>query len=893
MFVGFFVLIARRIFLLALIYYVTGRAGLLLAVPPSYATIFWPPSGFSFGFVYLYGYGVLPGVWIGSFLLNFLTYFNSTAPGDIPVLFINAFCIATGAAASSFVQAYLVRRFVGTSIRLENVGEILRFSFLAGPVGCLVAPLFGPNALVLTHTIPPSSFWFVWMTWYVGDSLGVLVFAPILILIFNAQPITAARKFLVTVPLAIIFATVIMLFFWIRYQDEKSVRENFSHNAEIVQQELSKQFAGYMFELLSLRDFYDSSNFVDHREFHTFSAHAFIRHPGIQAMEWVQYMRQGELEKYVVQAGEMGFPDFSVKELNSEGQLVPAGQRDEYFPVFYTEPDSDNKKVAGFDLGSEPTRKESLMRSLAENAPIATSRIRLIQEREDNVFGFLIVLPVFKKNAEGAPLSAGKDALDGFVVGVYRFPDIVNPVIEPWAKKGIYLRLFDESAPEEESLLYGQQSDGSYLNKDKGALVEEIPFSYAGRDWKMQFYTPSSYILQNVNWSIWYTLGGSLAFIFFTSTLLLVITGQTAVVEKEVNEKTKEVQDKSHFLQTIMDTVPDTVFVKNAKFEIIQGNQAFFNIYAPDMREKLIGSTGLEQFPPRQQDAYTEQDRRALEDGYAETQEDNTDYKGITRTLFTKKVRFENSDGEPFVLGVARDVTKEIEAERELKRSNRELEEFAYVASHDLKAPLRHVSMSAGFLRDQYADKFDDEGREMMNVIASSTERMQKMIDSLLAYSRVGRKDVKMEEVDLGQMLQELQETIGNHLQEKNTTLEIGEMPAVYADKYLLVQLFQNLIENSIKYKKKDQDPLIRISALRREDAWEFSVADNGIGIDPKYADKVFMIFQRLHHNDEYGGVGIGLAICQRIADFHGGKIWLDTSYKDGTKFVFTLPVIR
>ncbi len=219
----------------------------------------------------------------------------------------------------------------------------------------------------------------------------------------------------------------------------------------------------------------------------------------------------------------------------------------------------------------------------------------------------------------------------------------------------------------------------------------------------------------------------------------------------------------------------------------------------------------------------------------------------------------------------------------ELQRSNRELEQFAYVASHDLQEPLRKVASFCQMLESRYADQLDDRARQYIAYAVDGAKRMQGLINDLLAFSRVGQPSADFGPVDLneaaGQAVSELEAAIEN----SDATVTVDPLPVVTGDRTLLIQLFQNLMGNSIKFRRVDAPPVIHIKAERNGFMWEFACEDNGIGIEPNYRDRVFVIFQRLHPRDAYPGTGIGLALCRKIVDFHGGRIWVDDSPSGGT----------
>jgi PAS domain S-box-containing protein len=252
--------------------------------------------------------------------------------------------------------------------------------------------------------------------------------------------------------------------------------------------------------------------------------------------------------------------------------------------------------------------------------------------------------------------------------------------------------------------------------------------------------------------------------------------------------------------------------------------------------------------------------------------------------------------GRERVLGIDRDVTarKRLEQElaaraEELERSNKELEQFAYVASHDLQEPLRIVAGYAELLARRYGGSLDQDADEFIGYMVDGVGRMQRLINDLLHYSRVGTKGKEPVPTDLDRVLDEALGNLGSKIEETEAEVTADRLPTVPADEGQLVQLFQNLIGNAVKF-HGDRRPRVHVGAERRNGEWELSVADNGIGIDADYRDQIFEIFQRLHARDEFEGTGIGLAICRKIVDRHGGRIWVESTPGRGSTFRFTIP---
>jgi signal transduction histidine kinase len=212
----------------------------------------------------------------------------------------------------------------------------------------------------------------------------------------------------------------------------------------------------------------------------------------------------------------------------------------------------------------------------------------------------------------------------------------------------------------------------------------------------------------------------------------------------------------------------------------------------------------------------------------------------------------------------------------ELERSNRELEQFAYVASHDLQEPLRKIASFCQMLESRYGGQLDERARQYISYAVDGAKRMQLLINELLTFSRVGQPGTSRAPVDLNAVANEAIDRLDATITDTDAHVIVDDLPTVSGDATLLAQLFQNLIANSIKFRRMDEPPVIRISAERRDGFWEFACTDNGIGIAPAHAERVFVIFQRLHPRDAYPGTGIGLALCRKIVEFHGGRIWVD-----------------
>jgi signal transduction histidine kinase len=228
----------------------------------------------------------------------------------------------------------------------------------------------------------------------------------------------------------------------------------------------------------------------------------------------------------------------------------------------------------------------------------------------------------------------------------------------------------------------------------------------------------------------------------------------------------------------------------------------------------------------------------------------------------------------------------------ELARSNEELEQFAYVASHDLQEPLRKVTSFCQLLAQRYGGQLDERGEQYIAFAVDGAKRMQGLINDLLAFSRIGRTTDHFEAVDLAECTDIAVRNLSMAVEQEAAEVRVeGVLPTVMGDRSLLVALMQNLVANAVKF-RGEAPPQVTVRAEAGEDDWTVSVSDNGIGVEPRFAERIFVIFQRLHSREAYAGTGIGLAMCRKIVEFHGGRIWLDTGYGPGARFCFSLPKV-
>jgi chemotaxis family two-component system sensor kinase Cph1 len=249
-------------------------------------------------------------------------------------------------------------------------------------------------------------------------------------------------------------------------------------------------------------------------------------------------------------------------------------------------------------------------------------------------------------------------------------------------------------------------------------------------------------------------------------------------------------------------------------------------------------------------------------------------------------------DGDIQCLSALMDITELKTAEEKLRRSNTELEQFAYSASHDMREPLRTIAGFLQLLEKRYRGRLDEKADEYIDFAVESAHRMGKLLDDLLEFSRLEWKPGKMKPINCSVALEKAIYDLGTAIEESGTQITYDPLPTVVADESQITRVFQNLVANAIKFRGKGK-PRIHVSAEEKDNEWVFSVRDEGIGLDPKFAERIFVVFQRLHTKQDYPGTGMGLALCKKIVNLHGGRIWVESELGKGATFYFTLPVME
>lgn len=524
--------VVRRIALLALIYFIFGKLALLLAIPPGYATAVWPSAGIALVFVFLYGPKVAIGAAIGSFFVNFTVSQSSIINLSLEQ-FLPPFFIAIGAALHAIVGARLIEKNINLEKLFEETRNIVGFLLFGGVIACLVSSIIGTGTLLAFKVIPISNFYINWFTWWVGDTIGVILIAPLLLLM-----VTKHRGFSwVAIPSLITISLTIAIYFFVSHIEQNRIERSFRSSVNKLSASIEESFQDYIDIMDYIKYYFENSDHVSRADFQSYTQNILLKTKGIQALEWIPIVKGEKRRDFREKIRREGFSEFYIKEKNELGEIIKASNRNIYYPVNYVEPKKNNELAFGYDLGSNKERLESIKKALQTGVPVATNPIHLIQ-KNDKEKGIIIFNPVKSKES---------NEVIGFVAGVFNIQDIISTTINHHDQDGVEFFMYEgrTSDTEEGTFIYSNTSNSlpellSTWEKSKREMREVKSFAIASKKWTLHFMRSNEYLLANKTWSTWIFLAGGLLFTGLLEIVLLSTTGRESQIAKVVDAKTKE-----------------------------------------------------------------------------------------------------------------------------------------------------------------------------------------------------------------------------------------------------------------------------------------------------------------------------------------------------------------
>ncbi len=687
-------------------------------------------------------------------------------------------------------------------------------------------------------------------------------------------------------------ATTFSAYMLFQYIEEKTILEELRGISLSHIENLKKGLSVNLNILDSLQSFYNASEHVDRDEFSRYVSPLIKKYENIQAIEWVPKVLHNQREAYEFKARKNGFNDYVFTQKDNE-KMIPADERAVYYPVFYVEPLKGNEKALGFDLSSNIERLKALDKARKFNIKVASKPIKLVQEKDEQL-GVIVFNPIFKEKLKKT--KEFEDGLLGFVLIVLRMNDVVSFNLNDHLTD-IRVTIKDITNFDNKSILYEHNKDVKIEYKKFN--FKEI-FNFAGNQWQIEIY-PFKRIDDKVDMSIrWLILLSGLGITVFVIYVLILQINHRILVENTVKKRTEELSDAKQRFQLAVEATQDGIWdwpnmeedkeywsprwkalLGYKEYEIEAKASTFFSLLHPDDVNKV---------------------ENAVQEHLKDNIPFDVEYRLKTKSGEYKWFRGRGLISEHSITGHKRmtgsisDIQYRKETEIQLNKymidleaSNKELDEFAYIASHDLKSPLRGIDQLAKWISEDIEIKNFSEVNDNLLMMRGRIKRMESLLSDLLEYSKIGRKQEFLKQVNVKNMVEDL--LMLSTPSEKFKLKVKGKLPVFTTFMVPLEQVFRNLFSNAIKHHdREDGSIIVWCDDNKQADFYTFVVQDDGPGIESRHHEVIFKIFKSLKSRDEVEGSGLGLALIKKIVTNYGGEIWVESQVGEGASFYFTWP---
>ncbi|MDD5717383.1 MAG: PAS domain S-box protein [Sulfuricurvum sp.] len=519
---------------LAVIYFIFGRLGLVLNNPTGYVSPIWPAAGFALAGLLFFGYRIWPGIFIGSFMTNLPAGFGIFSIDPDTQSYVIPLSIAIGSTLQGVVGAFLINRYVELTNGLIKSKDIVLFYLFSGILSCTISPLWGVNTLYLSGIITQNDYLFSLLTWWVGDTIGVLIIVPLIFIVF-AEPkiIWQQRRISVGLPMILMLILIVILSYFNSKQENNRIASKANEQTVLIANSIHMNLEKNGEVLYSVRNFFNVSENIDSETFRTFLSNTLQSHPSIHAISWNAVLYGSQRGAYEEKIRKEGHPGFMIKE-GSKDSMVPAKKRDKYVVVTYIEPYIGNQNAIGYDVYSNDTRRLALDTASTSAKLIATGPIILVQEKSTQS-GVLFFLPVYQNMEIPSIVSERNRHVRGYVVGVYQTGELLLESLKKFPLKNVAISLSDQTDPNTILPLsaYAFDSNGKSKTIEDLHSLNDYPFqtkstiSVGEKKWVLTLYVSPEYITEHLSVFSWGILTASLLFATLLELFLLLLTGRT------------------------------------------------------------------------------------------------------------------------------------------------------------------------------------------------------------------------------------------------------------------------------------------------------------------------------------------------------------------------------
>ena len=577
-------------------YFIFGYIGTLLASPPSHASPVWPASGLALAVALACGKRIIPGLFIGILAIQIYAFLDFSLPENLLPSLISGTLSCIGSLTQAFLGVYLINHYVGKQNPLIKDKKIFNFFLYGGFISCLVAPTIGVTTIYFQGFITANDLPISWLTWWIGDVIGVLIFTPIILsLIAKPAHLWKGRRKSVGFPLFFAFVLVVSIFQYNQKQEIARITSIFEQQVNIFSSAFNTEVQHHVEVNEMLKGFYDSSQKVTKEEFASLTQPFLKKFKSIQALEWVSFVPKKSRHQFENKEhfGVM------IREPNQQKEMISAASRDEYFPITFVQPYKGNERALGFDIGTTPSALIAIHKARDTGETAITTPLQLIQDLKKKM-GFVLYSPVYLKQVPTSSITERINALEGFVAGVFRAEDEINEVFSEFPNLHLLIKI-DDSGHE----FYSNFPKSNTPNYNFFSLHKVSQLAVANRIWTITYQPSADFYHNQISWTLWWILLGGLVTTALTGMGLLMLTGRTLRTEDLVRIRTHDLAISEERFHTIFSEAPlgvavidsfsGLIYDANPAYELITGRSLeelraldWVKITHPDDRQKYL-----------------------------------------------------------------------------------------------------------------------------------------------------------------------------------------------------------------------------------------------------------------------------------------------------------------
>ncbi|UTF61803.1 ATP-binding protein [Gilvimarinus sp. DA14] len=861
------------IVLLALAYWSVGLLALTLAIPPGFASAIFPPVGMAIGAVMLFGARLLPGVFLGSVLLNLTVGWQNAGK-----LTASGVVLAAGIALSTAAAVLLAKKLSSLILQgrqaFTREADIVSLLIVTGPVACLLSASGGVGVLYGLDVVRAEAVASSWWTWWIGDSIGVALALPIMY-IFFARPREVWRGRMITVGLPIAAATALMIVVFVRINKAELDRLDKSF------QQLSVPFAANFASALesqlgvlkSIDGLFQASEHVTLADFTRFNEHSLEGSEVLHAVSWNARINHAQRGAEELSQSQQGLPA-TITERADNGELVPAPRRDDYVYVKYIVPAAGNEKAQSFNVGGVPSRRAALEQSAASGEARMTMPIQLVQDTVTSK-ALLVFYPVYFKEAT---LPSWQN-VKGFATAVVVMEQLITQMVSDYGEQAGFTVTVDYVGAQTEGLA----SVGGDPVSDLASLLRfEQTYPFAGAAVRITLEPTTAFVSKHYSSLTWTVLAGGFLFCALLGGFLLSLSVRSERIRELVQERTAE-------LSSILSSATDAILTIDGSGSVHRYNPAALELFAVE-REQLQRSsitTWLDAFAGANTQVKQVLDARL--NTMFETTLTTPDEQRHAVEVGVSKMELGT---DPHYVVMLHNIT-------ERKKTEKLKSEFVSTVSHELRTPLTSIVGSLKLVLAGVTGEITPKTHSMVAIARDNAERLSVLVNDILDIEKLDFDQLKIDiaQVPVIATMEHVIQQMRGYAEgfdvqlTQHTSADLSGQDCVAADSHRLIQILTNLLSNAIKY--SDPGSQVILSARREGQELVFSVKDSGRGMPDYFRKQIFQKFSQADSSDkrEKSGTGLGLYIVKALTEKMHGSISYESELGKGSEFFIRLPL--